>query len=231
MGAHAARGPGASAATVRIAKYVLPLAALALLSSIALWPELTRTVENGRVTWRRLTMATGAGMMMHPRYHGLDGRERPYTISADTAEREGPNRVNLAAPVGDATLQNGTWLLLRAKKGIYLQHANELDLADAVTLFRQDGTTMTSQSATMNLKQGSGNQQRVHSRRGAVRHARRSGLHVGGQGGRDPVPRAGQAGIEWHALAGTPCLPQRWPACRLSDGRSPSICRMAARLA
>ena len=133
---------------------MLPLAALALLSSIALWPELTRSVENGRVTWHRLTMATGAGQMTHPRYHGLDGRDRPYTISADTAERDGPNRVNLSAPVGDATLQNGTWLLLRAKKGVFLQHANELDLADAVTLYRQDGTVMTSQSATMNLKQG-----------------------------------------------------------------------------
>ena len=135
---------------------MLPLGALALLSSIALWPELTRSVENGRVTWHRLTMATGAGQMLHPRYHGLDGRNRPYTVSAETAERDGPNRINLAAPVGDATLENGTWLLLRAKKGVYLQHSNELDLADAVTLYRQDGTIMTSQSATMNLKQGAG---------------------------------------------------------------------------
>ena len=142
--------------TVTVVKYVLPLVALALLSSIALWPELTRSVENGRVTWHRLTMATGAGQMLHPRYHGLDARNRPYTISADTAERDGPNRINLAAPVGDATLENGTWLLLRAKKGVYLQHSDELDLADAVTLYRQDGTVMTSQSATMNLKQGAG---------------------------------------------------------------------------
>ena len=141
---------------VRVVKYVLPLAALALLSSIALWPELNRSVENGRVTWRRLTMTTGAGQMLRPRYHGLDARNRPYTISADTAERDGPNRINLAAPVGDATLENGTWLLLRARKGVYLQHSDELDLADAVTLYRQDGTVMTSQSATMNLKQGAG---------------------------------------------------------------------------
>ena len=141
---------------VRVMKYVLPLGALALLSSIAVWPELTRSVENGRVTWRRLTMATGAGQMLHPRYHGMDGRGRPFTVSAETAERAGSNRVNLSAPVGDTTLQNGTWLLLRARKGVFLQHSNELDLADAVTLYRQDGTVMTSQSATMNLKQGAG---------------------------------------------------------------------------
>ena len=142
---------------VRIIKYVLPFGALALLSSIALWPELTRTVENGRVTWRQLTMINnGSGQMLHPRYHGLDGRERPYTVSADVAERDGPNRVNMTRPVGDLTLQNGTWLLLKAKRGVFLQHSNQLDLADAVTLFRQDGTVMTSQTATMDIKQGAG---------------------------------------------------------------------------
>lgn len=140
---------------VRVAKYVLPVGALALLSSIALWPELTRTIENGRVTWHRLTAVnTSSGQMLRPRYHGLDGRNRPYTVSADTAERAGPNRINMAAPVGDVTLQNGTWLLLRAKKGVFLQHSNEMDLADSVTLYRQDGTIMTSAVATMNLKQG-----------------------------------------------------------------------------
>ncbi len=151
----APRGRSHRRFSVKVVKYLLPLGAVALLSSIALWPELTRTVENGRVTWRRLTMiSNGAGLMMRPRYHGLDGRDRPYTVSADTAERSGPNRINMAAPVGDVTLQNGTWLLLRARKGVFLQHTNELDLADAVSLFRQDGTIMTSQSATMNLKQG-----------------------------------------------------------------------------
>jgi len=140
---------------VRLAKYCLPLVALALLSSIALWPEISRTLEHGRVTWRQLTMLNpAAGKMLHPRYHGLDGRDRPYTVSAESAIRAGTLRINLVAPVGDVTLQNGTWLLLKAKKGVFIQHLNELDLADAATLYRQDGTTMTSATATMNLKLG-----------------------------------------------------------------------------
>ncbi len=140
---------------VRIAKYLLPLVALALLSSIALWPELSRTLENGRVTWRRLTkLKIEAGQMMHPRYHGLDGRDRPYTVSAETAVRAGPSRLNLVMPVGDATLQNGMWLRLRADKGVFMEHVNELDLQDSVNLYRSDGTTLTTATATMNLKLG-----------------------------------------------------------------------------
>ncbi len=140
---------------VRVAKYVLPVVALALLSSIALWPELSRTVARGRVTWRRLTaLSMNAGQMLKPRYHGLDERGRPYTVSADHADRDGPIRLNLQAPVGDLTQENGTWLLLRAKTGVFMQHINELDLQGDVTLYRQDGTTMTTATATTNLKQG-----------------------------------------------------------------------------
>ncbi len=139
---------------VQVAKYLLPFGALLLLCSIALWPELNRTIERGRVSWHRLTALSGTGEMMRPRYHGLDGRDRPYTVSAATAEHAGPERINLNAPVGDVTLANGTWLLVRAVKGVFLQHVNLLDLSGAVTLYRQDGTTMTSATATLDLKQG-----------------------------------------------------------------------------
>jgi lipopolysaccharide export system protein LptC len=140
---------------VMVAKYMLPVFAVALLSSIALWPEISRTLENGRVTLRNLAMINrSTGQMLQPRYRGLDGRQRPYTVSADAAARHGPERLDLTAPVGDVTLANGTWLLMRAKRGVFIQRMNELDLENAVTLYRQDGTTMTSETATMNLKQG-----------------------------------------------------------------------------
>ena len=147
---HARRSHG-----VRVAKYVLPLIGLALLSSIALWPEIARNFDHTRVTWRRLAaISPNAGQMLHPRYRGVDQKQHPYTISADSAQRDGIDRVNLVAPVGDMTLENGTWVLLKGKTGVFMQHANELDLARDVTLYRQDGTVMTSDTATMNLKQG-----------------------------------------------------------------------------
>jgi lipopolysaccharide export system protein LptC len=127
---------------VRIAKYALPLVALALLSSIALWPELSRSLANGRVTWHRLTaVVAGSGEIVLPRYHGLD-------------ERGGVERLNLIKPRGDVTLSNGTWIEVQSRRGVFMQHLDELDLQDDVTLYRQDGTTMTSRTATINMKQG-----------------------------------------------------------------------------
>jgi len=140
---------------VRIAKYGLPLVALALLSSIALWPELSRTLANGRVTWRRLAMVVaGTGEIVAPRYHGLDERGRPYMVSADTADRDGPERLNLTRPRGDVTLAGGTWIQVQARQGVFMQHRDQLDLQGDVTLYRQDGTTMTSRTATIDVKQG-----------------------------------------------------------------------------
>jgi lipopolysaccharide export system protein LptC len=140
---------------VRIAKYLLPVIALALLSSIALWPEISRTIERSRVTWHRLTsIDPSSGTMRRPRYRGYDGQNQPYTVVADTADRVGPERFNLRMPRGDLTLHNGTWLQVRSKRGAYFQHTDLLDLFQDVMLYRQDGTILNSASATVDMHGG-----------------------------------------------------------------------------
>lgn len=140
---------------VRAAKYALPVLALALLSAIALWPELSRTM-GGRVSWHRALMEVAGGTMRAPHYRGVDGRNQPYMVSADTGVQVGPERVNLVAPIGDVTQSNGTWLQVRSRNGVFIQHINQLDLAGDVTLYRGDGTTIVTQSATIDLKRSAG---------------------------------------------------------------------------
>ncbi len=142
-------------AMVQIAKYGLPIAALLLLGSIVLWPEISRTIERGRATWRRLTMIEmEGGQMSAPRYRGFDDQNQPYMVSATSAVQVGEDRYNLRAPRGDLTLRNGTWVQVQAKRGVYYQHGNELDLSGDSTLYKQDGTIMTSATATMDMKKG-----------------------------------------------------------------------------
>jgi lipopolysaccharide export system protein LptC len=142
-------------AAVRIAKYGLPVAALLLLGSIVLWPEIQRTIERGRATWRRLSMIEmEGGQMSAPRYRGFDDQNQPYMVSASNAVQAGPDRYNLKAPRGDLTLRNGTWVQVQSKHGVFYQHSNELDLAGDATLYKQDGTTMISATATIDMKKG-----------------------------------------------------------------------------
>ncbi len=139
---------------VTVTKWLLPLFALALLSSIALWPEIDRAKDQARVAFRRMGGAVDAAQVTDARYHGVDERNRPFTVTAATAVQIDQDRVNLDGPKGDVTLENGAWMMVEANNGVFMQHQNMLDLSGDVFLYRDDGTTMRTQSATVDLRNG-----------------------------------------------------------------------------
>ncbi|ABI61597.1 LPS export ABC transporter periplasmic protein LptC [Granulibacter bethesdensis] len=140
---------------VMAVKYLLPATAALLLTMLAIWPEIDREVDAARVTYRRLTATASSGTRLTgATYRGVDEQNRPYTVTAHAAEQVDQERINLAQPKADATLQNGNWLMVQSKKGVYLQHLGMLDMTGDVTLYRDDGTVMTSQTASLNMHHG-----------------------------------------------------------------------------
>lgn len=138
---------------VNVMKWTLPAGALLLLSSMALWPELDRLRDQERISLQRMASAVGGATLTDARYRGVDEQGRPYTLTAATAQQVTDDRIDLTTPKGDVTLANGTWLMLQSKRGVYLQNTNQLDLSRDVTLYRDDGTTVTTASASIDLKQ------------------------------------------------------------------------------
>jgi lipopolysaccharide export system protein LptC len=138
---------------ILLAKWLLPAAALALLCSLALWPEVQRIEDGARTAASRGADITAA-RVTEAQYHSVDDHGRPYTLTASIAQQDGPERVNLTTPKGDITLQNGTWLMVKAKQGVFIQHTNLLDLSHDVTLYRDDGTTLVTESASLDLTRG-----------------------------------------------------------------------------
>jgi len=139
---------------ITLAKLVLPALALALLATIALWPEFDRATDEARAAFRRMRGEIQGGQLIDASYHGIDDKGRPYTLTAATAQQVGPERFNLTVPKGDITLRNGTWIMLQAKQGVFIQHSNLLDLSHDVTLYRDDGTTLVTASASIDPKAG-----------------------------------------------------------------------------
>ena len=140
---------------LRLTKWSLPLLALVLLSSVALWPELTRVRDQGRVTMHRLfQVEPESGRMRDPRYRGVDQRGRPYTVTATTATQTSAERIALTDPQGDVVTESGTWLLTESKQGVYLQHLGLMDLSVDVQLYREDGTLLQTDAAALDLKAG-----------------------------------------------------------------------------
>lgn len=140
--------------TVGLAKRVLPLIALCLLSLVALWPEIADQTDRARLVYRRGAVMPEAGILTAPRYRGEDDNRQPYTLTATSARQIGPERIDLISPVGDILLTGGVWLQVQAAGGTYMQKAGQLDLAGEVTLYRDDGTTLTTDAATIDLREG-----------------------------------------------------------------------------
>jgi lipopolysaccharide export system protein LptC len=137
-------------------KRLLPAAALLLLVLLAIAPNLRFGPAADRVTYHAGTNAgTGAlSTMQNAQYHGVDQRGQPFTLTADEANQRGADDVLLAKPVGDITLNSGAWLMLRSDAGVFNQKSQLLNLNGNVTLYRNDGSMMTTPVAAINLRDG-----------------------------------------------------------------------------
>lgn len=139
---------------ITLTKWLLPIGAMGLLALIALWPEIDAATTKARLIIGHVSGELDSGKLVDARYNGVDEKGRPYTITAATAWQIDPERIGLTLPKGDITLENGSWLMLTSKDGTFMQHLNQLDLVNDVTLYRDDGTTMHTKSASVDLKAG-----------------------------------------------------------------------------
>ncbi|WP_419729412.1 LPS export ABC transporter periplasmic protein LptC [Lichenicola sp.] len=93
---------------LRWTKWILPVAALLLLVSIATWPEIDRSMNSARIGLKQMAQVqVDSGRMIGPRYHGLDSHNRPYMITADEAQQVTAPQPRAAA-AGPATGAAGT---------------------------------------------------------------------------------------------------------------------------
>ena len=139
---------------ITLLKRALPAAALLLLAALALAPSWQSGPDSNRVTYH-VSPSTGntASRMQGATYHGRDQQGQPYTLTAASAVQKGRDNLALTAPAGDITLKSGAWVMLKSATGTYHQKSDTLDLTGGVTLYRNDGTVMTTQSSAIDLRQ------------------------------------------------------------------------------
>ncbi|MSP04876.1 MAG: LPS export ABC transporter periplasmic protein LptC [Acetobacteraceae bacterium] len=136
---------------VTVTKFVLPSVALGLLALIAIWPELDRETRQAQ---DRMVGTREGNRMTNARYRGTDEHGRPYTLTAETAHQAGEGRVALVQPKGDMMTENGGWLMVQSRQGLFLQRSNQLDLSRDVMLYRADGMTLRTDAVAVDMKAG-----------------------------------------------------------------------------
>jgi lipopolysaccharide export system protein LptC len=142
---------------VQMMKVLLPVVAALLIILILVWPYLRSEDLRFRLSFAALTANQNEDpYMVNPRFLGIDKENKAYSITADLARNlaAGSSSVELEMPKADITLDDGTWLVLTAKSGIFRQAKKTLDLTGAVNLFHDSGYEFKTSKAVIDLQKG-----------------------------------------------------------------------------
>ncbi len=142
---------------VSLAKRVLPSAAIILLLIVVAWPRLEEIIEKVHIVAPRLDLREAQDLrMVNARFAGTDRLNRPYVVTADVA-RQNPHAddlVSLEGPKGDMTTQNGSWFEVTGFTGLYQPQKQLLDLFGNVQLFQDRGNEFRTDSAHLDMANG-----------------------------------------------------------------------------
>jgi len=152
-----ARRPTSYSRFVITMKVALPIVALALVGLLFLWPQVK--VSNIRLSVGLASFKAAnpeSPSMVNARFVGSDSRDQAFSITADLAKNIllGKSKVELEMPKADLAMQDGSWLAMTAKTGLYDQKGKSLALDGAVNLFHDSGYEFNTETALVDLEGG-----------------------------------------------------------------------------
>jgi lipopolysaccharide export system protein LptC len=168
-------------------KVFLPALAAALIILVVAWPQLVPDENSFQIEIIKNAAEQAKNLaMINAKYDGVDEEGRPFTVTADMATQLSDQRtqIELQLPKADMTLNDGTWLALNAKVGNYDRDAELLDLRGDVSLFHDRGFEMTTESAQVNLAEGTAQGDQAVEGHGPVGILRAEGFQVLDRGSR-----------------------------------------------
>ncbi|MEM6489932.1 MAG: LPS export ABC transporter periplasmic protein LptC [Pseudomonadota bacterium] len=137
---------------VRIAKWLMPVAAIAVLASIFLTGHERGGVE--ALLSAEEAARLGAGLRLdRPRLAGVTKGGEPFVVVADAALPDGPmpDEIALEAPQGRLMLSDGRTLSAVAESGVARRGAQTLTLDGGVTISTSDGYRFETDTLTLDM--------------------------------------------------------------------------------
>jgi lipopolysaccharide export system protein LptC len=182
---------------VSLAKRVLPGIAVALLALVAAWPRLQTEIEQMHFMLPRLDPREAQDLrMVNARFTGVDRQNRPFVLTAETA-RQNPSADQLVAlegPKGDLTSTSGSWFELSSYTGLYQPQTQLLDLFGDVQLFQDKGNEFHTDSAHIDMANGTAEGHEKIEGQGPFGHITAEGFRILNRG--DIIIFTGHAHLE-----------------------------------
>ena len=148
-------------------RVILPVIVILLLALIYNFADFRGQTPVKTATGEEDTDKSNRNALINPRFESRDAADRPFTITADKAfqpEGQGDEQaqsltitsadtIHLQAPMGDIALDNGAWLAVKGKRGIYRRDAETLALHDSVHIFHDSGYELRTNALHVDIAQ------------------------------------------------------------------------------
>lgn len=137
---------------VQSLRFVLPMAALAIVTVVLAWPRMEDSVSAIPKT-DIIPQKTGSNELINPHFESVTNDQMPYVVTAARAVQSlnDSNVVQLERPVADMTMKDGKVINARAVSGLYRQDTKILVLDGDVAFHHQSGYTITSQRMSLSM--------------------------------------------------------------------------------
>lgn len=141
---------------VQLSKQVLIGLAVILGLSIIVISNINSGEKGGRVLLSSGTEKDNNTnpLMINPRYHGVDSKNRPFTVIAQNALQKKDGSAVLEEVNADMLLKEETWLALNAHKGLIDKNGKDIELMGAVNMFYEGGYEFRSEYAKVLSDEG-----------------------------------------------------------------------------
>ncbi len=127
------------------------LSALLILAIIVL-PVINADEEGLRIAFSTVNDNTQTmPVMTNPSFQGVDDKNQPYLVTADSALQQDDQTIVLKNVQADLLTQDNTWLSVKADKGTIDNEAKTMQLRDNVRLFHQDGYEFQTQTVDIDM--------------------------------------------------------------------------------
>ena len=138
-------------------KVLFPSLAAVMIGLVIVWPQMKAQQEEGislLASEKEQIKMPDDQAMVNPRFFTVDEKGEPLNLAAESAfELPGENRrVQLNEVKADILLKKDRWIAVDARKGIYSQNGDTMELLEQVNLYTQTGGELETSQILINLK-------------------------------------------------------------------------------
>ena len=141
---------------IRRLRLVLPLVALVIVAIVLVYSSVTGERSGLTLSYDETESQADDLKMIRPKLTGVDGAQRPFTVTAEYAlqEKGRPDRVRLVKIEGDVTMEGGSWLAIAAAEGQLDGKTQILELTGGIDAYSDLGYEMHTQTMTIDFGKG-----------------------------------------------------------------------------